>query len=160
MNYRKSFDFLKRIKLLSTHGPWLLLCQAALVLVKGLFKMSKLSWIRWISHDIYTLDLLIFLILRYQITYCPPWELSALAWPLSLGFQSNKFFQFCHRISSLPLSALSSSMEAANMNRHLMSLIISRQKNCTRSPHSVPTWEGGCLIDEIIIRLNRSDSLV
>ena len=30
---------------------------ALLVLVKGLFKMYKLSWIRWITHDIYTLDL-------------------------------------------------------------------------------------------------------
>ena len=30
----------------------------------------------------------------------------------------------------------SSSIEAANMNRELMSLIISRQKNCTRGPES------------------------
>lgn len=44
--------------------------------------------------------------------------------------------------------------------RQLMSLIISRQKNCTRVLTVSANLRAGCLIDEIIIRLNRSDSLV
>ena len=87
--------------------------------------MYKLSWIRLITHDIYTLvhsppPL---------ITYCHSAGLAS-RWTRS-DFKATSFSNF---VILLPLSALI--LQAANMNRELMSLIISRQKNCTRGPKS------------------------
>lgn len=117
--------------------------------------MYKLSWIRLITHDIYTLVHSPPLLL----TYC---HSTGLANPGGLA-RISKQQVFPILSSWLPLSALilhrgCQYEQGINEFDHLTS---EKLHQGPQGPHSsVPTWEAGCLIDEIIIRLNRSDSLV
>ena len=152
LNVLESLNILVFNRKISTPGslPW----PGCTRVGKGLPLMYKLSWIRLITHDIYTLvhsppPL---------ITYC---HSTGLATPGGLA-RISKQQVFPILSSWLPLSALilhrgCQYEQGINEFDHLTS---EKLHQGPQGPHSVPTWEAGCLIDEIIIRLNRSDSLV